>query len=171
MDYIINRRSVRKFDLTKEISREVLKKLCEYGESAPSARRQESREYIIIDDTRIIEKLSSVSKGTMVLTDCNTVIAVVGKNPIDLSTPDMQTQDLAAATENILIAATSMGLGSCWLGVYPREDRIQAIKEILNMPDEKFPFSLIALGYPLYKDTCFYDAKKLKEENIHFNRY
>ncbi|ERI93908.1 hypothetical protein HMPREF1982_01321, partial [Clostridiales bacterium oral taxon 876 str. F0540] len=50
-------------------------------------------------------------------------------------------QDCSAATENILIAAEDMGLGAVWLGVYPTDDRVQAIKELLNLPDSVIPLS------------------------------
>ncbi len=169
MDFILNRRSIRKFDLTKKLSKEDLRLLCVYGESAPSARNQQSREYIIVDDEELILKLSKVSKGSMILSDCNTLIAVVGKNPMTLSTPHMQAQDLSAATENILLAATQKGYGSCWIGIYPLEDRMLAAKEILNIKDNRFVFSLVALGYPKEED-CFYSKDKLKRENIHYNR-
>lgn len=169
MDIILNRRSVRKYNLDKKIDYDTLVDLCRHAEAAPSARRQESREYIIIDDQTIINDLSLVSKGSMILSECNTVIAVIGKNPEDLTTPHMQPQDLSAATQNILLAATQKGLGSCWIGIYPLEDRLEAVAKILNIKDNKFVFSLVALGYPL-NDDCFYDANKLKMENIYHNR-
>lgn len=169
MDIILNRRSVRKYNLDKKIDYDTLVDLCRHAEAAPSARRQESREYIIIDDQAIINELSLISKGSMILSECNTVIAVIGKNPEGLTTPHMQPQDLSAATQNILLAATQKGLGSCWIGIYPLEDRLEAAAKILNIKDNKFVFSLVALGYPL-NDDCFYDANKLKMGNIHHNR-
>lgn len=168
MDAILKRRSVRKYNLDKKIDYEVLKKLCEFAEAAPSARRQISREYIIVDDQNIINELSKISKGSMILSECNTLIAVIGKDPKDLVTPHMQPQDLAAATENILIAATSMGLGSCWIGVYPLIERITPCNKILNISDDRFVFSLIALGYPRDED-CFYDAQKINNTKIYHN--
>ena len=143
MDIILNRRSVRKYNLDKKIDYDTLVDLCRHAEAAPSARRQESREYIIIDDQAIINELSLVSKGSMILSECNTVIAVIGKNPEGLTTPHMQPQDLSAATENILLAATQKGLGSCWIGIYPLEDRLEAAGKILNIKDNKFVFSLL----------------------------
>ncbi len=170
MSEILNRRSVRKFDLTKKVSHETLIELCKYAESAPSARNQKSREYIIIEDEAIINSLAPIAIGTMFLKDCNTVIAVIGKNPENLATPVMQAQDLSAATENILIHATELGIGSCWLGVYPHEDRINPMNEILGVKNGAFVFSLIALGYP--KDpNPFYDKEKFNKELIHINRY
>ncbi len=168
MDVILNRRSVRKYDLTKKISNETLEFLCRCAESAPSARRQKSREYVIINDQKIIDELSNVSKGSMILSECNTVIAVIAKDPSELTTPHMQVQDLSSATENILLAATSLGLGSCWIGITPHEDRESACNKILNISEGKKVFSLVALGYPLEHDNAFYDAKK--EATITYNR-
>ena len=169
MDYILNRRSVRKYDLSKKISNEDLIELCKYGEAAPSARRQKGREYIIVNEQEIINKLSLISKGSMILSECNTLIAVIGKDPKLLSTPHMQALDLSAATENILLAATKKGYGSCWIGIYPLEERISPCNEILGINDDRFVFSLIALGIPLNEDS-FYDANKLNMDDIHFNR-
>lgn len=167
MDIILNRRSVRKYDLTQKVEYNTLVELCRYAESAPSARRQKSREYIIVDDKKIIDELSLVSKGSMILSECNTLIAVIGKNPSELVTPHMQVQDLSAATQNILLQATNLGIGSCWIGIYPHEDRVNPCKKILGITDERFVFSLIALGYPL-NENSFYDAEK--EPIIHYNR-
>jgi nitroreductase len=168
MDYILNRRSVRKYDLSKKISDEELKDLCRYAESAPSARRQSSREYIIVNNQAIINELSKISKGSMILSECNTVIAIVGKDPNTLITPHMQAQDLSAAVQNILLAATQKGYGSCWIGIYPLEERMKPAKEIFKINDNRFIFALIALGYP-QNSECFYDANKLKDDMIHYN--
>ncbi len=170
MSVILKRRSVRKFDLSKKVSYETLLELCKYAESAPTAKNQKSREYIIIDDDAIIEKMAPIAKGTMLLKDCNTVIAVIGVSPDSITTPVMQAQDLSAATENILIHATELNIGSCWLGVYPHEDRMDALNEILEVKNGSFVFSLIALGYPK-DENAFYDSNKFNIEKIHHNKY
>lgn len=170
MDYILNRRSVRSYDLSKKVSYDNLKQLCIYGEAAPTARNQKSREYIIIDDQEIINKLATISKGSMILSKCNTVIAVIGKNPNEMVTPHMQDQDLACAVENILIAATKMGIGSCYIGVHPLEERVKPCNEILNVTNGNYTFALIALGYPK-DDDCFYDRQKFDDSMLHHNRY
>ncbi|MGM9970126.1 MAG: nitroreductase family protein [Anaeroplasma sp.] len=171
MDEILLRRSVRKYDLSKRISYDDLLDLCKYAEAAPSARKQKSREYIIIDDKRIIDELSNVSHGSMLLSECNTVIAVIAKNPNELSTPHMMVQDLSAAVENILLRATQKGFGSCWIGIHPLEERITAANKILNVTNGKNVFALIALGYPQDKENCFYDANKFDLGNVYHNRY
>jgi len=56
--------------------------------------------------------------------------------------------DCSAATQNILLAAHMKGLGACWLGVYPREDRVINLKKLFKTPEHIIPFSVISLGYP-----------------------
>jgi nitroreductase len=51
-------------------------------------------------------------------------------------------------TENLLLAASSLGLGACWLGVHPRDDRVRHIRSLLNVPDGVIPISAIAIGWP-----------------------
>ena len=167
MDAILERRSVRKFDLTKKISRVDLKKLCYYAEQAPTARNQRSRSYVIIDDEEVIKKLSTVSNGAKVLEGANSCIAIIGTDPSLLSTPLMQSADLAAATENLLLAATNLEYGSCWLGMYPMEDRMELSKSILNLDSAEFVYSIVALGYPS-DENCFYNKDKMPV--ISYNR-
>ena len=57
-------------------------------------------------------------------------------------------QDCSAATENLLLAAVAVGLGAVWLGVYPREERVRAIRKVLNIPETIVPLNLISIGHP-----------------------
>ena len=170
MDAILNRRSVREYDTSKKVDYETLLKLCKAAEAAPTARNQRSREYIIIDDATLIEKLSNVSQGARVLKNCNTVIAVIGKNKEEITTPQMQDQDLSCAVENILIEATYLGLGSCYIGIHPLEDRVKACNEVLGVTGGAFTFALITIGYPKEQDV-FYDKNKFQDDLVHHNRY
>jgi nitroreductase len=57
-------------------------------------------------------------------------------------------QDCGAVTENILIEAAAMGLGTCWCGVYPKDERIAEMEELFDIKKPKIPFCVIAIGYP-----------------------
>ena len=169
MDYLLNRRSVREFDLDKKLSYETLVELCKYGEAAPSARNQRSREYIVIDDKNILDELSNTSKGSGVLRNCNTAIAVIGKSSEGLATLEMQPADLAASVENILLAATKMNICSCWIGIHPNEERISITNKVLNVKNGKFVYALIALGYPK-SDDVFFDKEKFNLSDVYHNK-
>ena len=78
------------------------------------------------------------------------------------------TQDMSACTENILIEATELGIGSVWLGLYPDSKRIEFVSEIFDLPKNIVPFSLIALGYP----TKEYEIKmNYDESKVHYNKF
>lgn len=170
MDAILNRRSVRKFDMTKKVSYDTLVDLCRYGEAAPSAKNQKGRAYVIVDDEDLIQKLSGVSPNAAFLMSCPAVIAVIGLDSSTLRSARLHHQDLAAATENILVAAASKGIGSCWIGITPIEERVTLCDALLKVTDGAHTFSLIALGYP-QDENAFYDANKLTETMLFHNEF
>jgi nitroreductase len=57
-------------------------------------------------------------------------------------------QDCSAAIENLLLAAQQLGLGACWLGIHPRQDRIAAVSKALSLPPSIVPVGGIAIGWP-----------------------
>jgi len=81
---------------------------------------------------------------------------------------DYIVQDCSAATQNILLAAHSMGLGAVWLGVHPREQRIKSISEVLELPQNIIPVSLISIGYPAEEKQ---KPKRVIPERVHFNKW
>ena len=170
MEALKVRRSVRKFDQSKNIDYDTLVELCKCGEYAPTARNQKGREYVIIDDKEIINRLSTVSKGAKVLEGAVAAIAVIARNKETLVTPDMLEQDLSCSVENILIAATYMGIGSCYIGIHPHPDRVGPCDEILNVKDGKHTFAIIALGYPS-DNEAFYVKEKLTDDMLYHNGY
>lgn len=168
MDAILNRRSVRSFNLDKMISNDILVDLVRYAEAAGTARRQKSREYIIIEDKKIIEELSKIYvRSTMRVNECNQMIAVIGKDPNTLPCPQFQTTDLALASQNIMVKAVEYGIGSVMLGTYPDEERTTKANEVLGLKDNKFVFTFICLGYPK-DENAFYDMKKFDESVISY---
>ena len=76
--------------------------------------------------------------------------------------------DCSAATENILLAAHGIGLGAVWLGLHPREERKQAIRDLFKLPENIQPLSLISIGYP---DEVKETPERFKPERIHYNKW
>lgn len=78
------------------------------------------------------------------------MIVACGNMKLAMSGPvkDFWIQDCSAAIENILLAATSMGLGSLWVGLYPVESSIRLLYKILDLPEDVIPLGIVYLGYP-----------------------
>lgn len=146
-DAILKRRSIRVFKDT-EVPKEMIDELLKSAMAAPSALNRQPWFFYVIKNKEILEKIKKVSLYTD--KNSNLIILVCGNingiNPLNLN--DFWIQDVSAAIENMLISATDMGLGSLWCGVYPRMDRVNAIKTILKMPKNIMPFAMVHIGYP-----------------------
>ena len=77
-------------------------------------------------------------------------------------------QDCSAATENILLAANALGLGAVWTGLYPNEDRANAVRNVVKAPEHIVPLCVIVIGHPADNPT---PKDKWKPENVSYNKF
>ncbi|MCF0129081.1 MAG: nitroreductase family protein [Pseudobutyrivibrio sp.] len=70
------------------------------------------------------------------------------KNALPLQLSEFWVQDCSAATENILLRVTDLGLGAVWCGVHPNKKAVGKVSEILSLPEEHIPLNIIYIGYP-----------------------
>lgn len=146
MDSIFTRRSVRVF-LDKMIEDEKLEKILKAGMQAPTAMNQQPWEFIVVKGREKLQELSGYNPNAKPLHTAQVAIIVLG-NKNYMKVPEYWQQDLSAATQNIMLQAAELDLGSVWLGTAPKEERVQYIKNLYSLADEVMPFSVIALGYP-----------------------
>ena len=165
MEEIIKRVSIREY-LDKEVEKEKVEKLLLAGQVAPSARNQRPWEFIVCDDKELLNEISSRCKNHYMAKDAPLAIIVLGNKNKEKS-PMYTYQDLSAATENILLEASHLGLGSVWLGVAPNEERMTNLKEIFNLTDDYFAFSIIVIGYP--KNEVIKE-RKYDDSLVHHNK-
>jgi nitroreductase len=144
IDIVFARRSIRRY-ADRAVSGEDLRKLLEAGMAAPSSRNLKPWHFVAVTSRDTLDRLAEAHPHGKMLFEATAAIAVCGR--IDIS-PDYWIQDCSAATENILVAAAALGLGTCWLGCHPREERVRAIGEVLGIPEEIGILSLIAVGHP-----------------------
>lgn len=154
----------------KPVEKEKIETLLQAGMAAPTALNAQPWHFIVIDDRNVLEKLGSASPHTGVLSSAPLAIAVCGNTDKQLQSPEgvYWIQDVAAATENILLAAHAMGLGATWTGSYPVESRFKVAKEALQLPDNIKSVSIIALGYPAMDSQV---KDKWNPNNVSFNKY
>lgn len=145
MKEIFERRSVRKYT-DKDISSEDMEKLLKAGMNAPSAHNYKPYDLIAVKKKETLKKLADTCIYSHMLNEANAAIIVCSRAD-DEKTPYWQA-DCGAVTENILLEATHLGIGSCWLGGYPDLEKTAKEKEILGIPEEYKVFCVISLGYP-----------------------
>jgi nitroreductase len=142
---IITRRSIRKYK-KQPIPKEILQKLLEAASHAPSAGNQQPWHFVLLDDRKILNVIHTFHPSARILIEADKAILICGD--LDLEKfKGYWMVDCAAATQNILLAAHSLGLGACWLGLYPREGRMAGMKKLLHLPANIIPFAVVSLGY------------------------
>jgi len=146
---IKSRKSIRKFDEAKSISEEDMKTIIECGMSAPSAMNERSSHFVVVRDQAIRDKLADFYPYAQFIRDPTAVAVLVCSETSKLIIPEYWQQDCGAATENMLVAAASMGIGSTWSGVFPmQESKENEVRAILGIPDGIKVFNIIGFGYP-----------------------
>ena len=144
---IKDRRSIRKYQKNKPVTKEQLNQLLEAAMAAPSARNTRPWEFIAITKREILDEIARVHPHAGMCSTAPAAIVVVAL-PQGNGLENYFPQDCGAATQNILLEAVSMGLGACWCGVHPRDERVASFRKIFNITEPKIPFNVIALGYP-----------------------
>jgi len=144
LDVIFTRRSIRQYT-DEPVTEGQVKTLLEAGMNAPSANNRQPWHFIVVDAREKLDAIMDVHPYSAMLSQAP--LAVVVCADVTRSERYWQ-QDCAAATENILLAARALGLGSVWLGVYPKEDRTEGITGLFNLPEHIRPLCVIAVGHP-----------------------
>ncbi len=149
LDGLLNkRRSIRNYLTNLDIPIEKIIKIIEAGMLAPSIGDLQPWQFIVIKDRKKIEKLAEYSFQEWVLS-ANTIIAIIGdKNLVKLSYEERACENLnqtiGACIENMLLKATELELGSCWVSVF----NVEKVNELLKIPKNKECLAFITLGYP-----------------------
>jgi nitroreductase len=148
-ELILKRRSIRRFQ-SKSISIDTLNRLVNAARLAPSAANLQPLEYIIVDDPELKDRVFTTLKWAGYIAPEGNPPA--GEEPVAYLVVALNTdikataadKDVGAACENIILAALSEGIGSCWIESIDRPN----LKAILGLPDKLSINSVIALGYP-----------------------
>lgn len=166
---IISRTSVRRY---KEdgLSDFQIQALLHAAMSAPSGVNRQPWEFIVVNDKAILDRLAAGLPYAKMAAKAPVAIVVCGNSDRFLDDDDstLWIQDLAAASENILLAAHALGLGGVWTCLYPHADRIDTVRNILGIPHRLIPFNLIPVGYPAENHA---PMNKWQPAKVHYNGF
>lgn len=166
MDAIFRRRSIRKYT-DKDISEKDLRQILDAGMCAPSAGNEKPWHFIIVKKREKLVQLANVHEYSLMIANCNTAVIVLGDTDLEVH-KGMWVQDCSACVENMLIMATSLGIGSVWIGVHPVEKRETFIRNMYRLPQNIVPFAVVSLGYPEHEKE---GGSRYDESRVHFVRW
>ncbi|MCE5252674.1 MAG: nitroreductase family protein [Actinomycetia bacterium] len=166
MDAILTRRSIRRYT-DRPVADEVVVELLRAAMAAPSAQNQQPWQFIVVRDRSLLTKMAHVSRYSGMVGGAQAAVVVCGDLTNERS-PGFWVEDCAAATQNLLIAAHALGLGAVWVGIYPRRERVDRLRDLFKPPEEVIPFAVIPIGYPAENPG---PVDRFDRERVHFDRW
>jgi nitroreductase len=168
LDFIFSRRSIRKYK-DEKVPQDMLYDLLKAAMAAPSAVAKDPWHFIILQKRQTIDKLKDLLPHGKMLGQATAAFVVCGDiNRAHDRKESYMLQDLSAAVENILLAANAMELGTCWLGVHPREERMNGIRTLFDLPDGIIPMCAIAIGWPAEHPQA---RSRFNEKSVHLEKW
>ncbi|MHA2424827.1 MAG: nitroreductase family protein [Candidatus Thorarchaeota archaeon] len=146
------RRSIRKYK-NEEIPDEDITKMIEAARLAPSTNNTQPWQFLVVKEPETIKLLSRVAGGQRFIAGANTVVMALANRSSSCcpGNPSMwHVQDTMIATEHLVLAATALGYGSCWVAMLDSRNshNIALVKEALRVPDGVDIVALVSLGVP-----------------------
>lgn len=167
IDPILRRRSIRRYT-QQEVEKAKLVLLLQAAMAAPSACNSQPWEFVVVTDKTILANLCAVLYGGRYTPAAAIVICGNLDVAHNSNARFYWVQDCSAATENILLAAPCLGLGAVWIGVYPLPSVIKPVSEVLNLPKEAVPLSVVYIGYP---DETKAPRTQYNEHRVYWEQY
>lgn len=143
---IMTRRAVRSFT-GDPVTDEQIKTILEAAMMAPSAGNSQTWRFIVIRDKNTLHDIIKVHPHAHMLEEAACAIVVCSDTTKE-KFPGYWVQDCSNATQNMMLAAHAIGLGSVWLGIWTVQDRVDGLIDMFKLPEGVMPLSIVALGKP-----------------------
>jgi nitroreductase len=149
LEAVRGRRSIRAFK-DKDVPEETVERLIEAAQWAPSAGNIQPWEFVIVRKPETKRLLAEAALQQFFIDEAPVVIVVCADENRSFEGYGARgktlycLQDTAAAIQNMLLSAYSLGLGACWIGAFKEEEA----KEILRAPAGIRPVAIIPVGHP-----------------------
>ena len=167
IETIMTRASVRQFTGEK-ISAEQIDTLLRAAMAAPTALNKQPWAFIVVTDEALLTQMGEAMPYSRCGNHPACAIVPCGdlSKTIEGEMAAFWVNDVSAATENILLAAHSMGLGAVWTGLHPDMNRAAVVQQMLGLPEHIIPLCIVPVGVPAEQPEV---KEKYKAENVHHN--
>lgn len=162
MKEIFHRTSIRRY-MDTPVEAAKVEKMLRAAMAAPSAGNQQPWEFYVVTNKEVLAQLAASSPYA----GCTAAapMAFVACYQNNCAMPEYAEIDISAAVENLLLEADSLELGGVWLGIAPLKERMDAVKEILALPDYLSAFAIIPCGYPVNVGP---QQNRYEETRVHY---
>ena len=164
MQNILQRKSVRNYQIDRPVEAEKLENLLRAGMAAPSGKDRRPWEFIVVTERALLDSLGANLPYAKMLASAPMAIVVCA----DETKSDYWYLDCSAAAENILLAAEAQGLGAVWTATYPYRERMEVVSRFLQTPSQVKSLCVIPIGYP---EGTHSPKDKWDESRIHYNKW
>jgi nitroreductase len=161
---ILSRKSVRQYS-GQEVEKDKIDAIVRSGMAAPSAMNLQPWEIVVVTDKKLLNEIAKKHPYAAFTKNAAFAVVVCGDSK---KSPDFWIQDCCAVSQNVLLAAESLGLGAVWCAVYPDNERVLAVSKILKLPDNVIPLNIIPVGYPKGENL---PKQKYNPSKIHLNSW
>lgn len=161
VENILARKSVRQYT-GRAVEQEKIDLLLRCAMAAPSGSDRRPWSFVVVQDRARLDSMASALPYAKMLAKAPMAIVVCG----DTLRSKLWEQDCCAVTENILLAAESIGLGAVWTAAYPYPERVEAVRKYTALPENIVPLCVVPVGYPqgIQSPKDKYDASKIHYE-------
>ena len=170
---LLTRRSVRKYDPEKSLTKEQILELIRAASYAPSAHNKQPWHFLVLQDKEILRTLRLVQPWTSFAKDASCVIVVCADTEETFHREkegwDYAQIDGALAAQNLLLACHAKGLGACFCGAAPMPLVVNNLRQKFNMPETILPIAIVTIGYPA--ETPQTPEDRLNPDKIHWETF
>jgi nitroreductase len=153
----------------KPVPKGHLRKIVQAGLNAPSGCNFQTTEFVIVTEKEKIKQLAALAGRESAATAPAVIVAVCNMEP-NIEGLHFWLEDCSAATENMLLAITSLGYASCWIdGALRSEGRAEKVAKLLGVPSSRAVRIVMPVGVPVKAGTQ--RKKKPFQKRAWFNRY
>lgn len=168
MNSIFKRRSIRRFKDTP-LTEDQKKMILKAGMASPTSENNREWVFIVIDDDNTRQTIVKDNPYAGALKTAPFVVLLCA-DMRKVSEPEntFWVQGMSAATQNMLLEATELGLGSLWMGIHSNVEQSDIVRALCALPKYIEPVSLVAFGTAQREKT---PNDRYLEDSIFYNRY
>lgn len=153
--------SIRSYE-DRPVPRELIEQVIDTARFAPSGRDTQPWEFVVVTDAAARKRIAELAPHGSFIAQSGACVAVFSRDV------EFCREDGSAATENILVAARALGLGTCWVAGY-KKPHSEPVAELLGAPEGVILIALVALGYPAERPGP--RKKRALDEVLHWERF